>query len=69
MDVLHLPAMVYKLHGQPIDERLVSRRWRAEAEVEHILNERLSKVALPDMIDGHSSSKRVSAINQPFGKR
>ena len=68
MDVLHLPAVVHQLDGQPIEQRLIARLRAAQAEVEHVVDERRAEVAQPDVVDGHAGGERVLAVGDPAGE-
>ena len=65
VQVLHAPARLHELDGQPVEKLVVHGPWRSQAEVERRCDERFSKMSHPDMVDGNSRRQRVPAVDDP----
>ena len=68
VQVLHAPAALDEFHGQPVQERLLGRRWRASSKVGDRFDERPAEVAQPDVVDRDPRGERIPWIDDPPGE-
>ena len=66
--MLHVPAAVHELDGEPIQQRLVGRHFALAADVDERLRQADAEVPLPQPIDDDAGRERIVAADEPAGQ-
>ena len=68
MQMLHGPAMVHELGGQPVEQLWMRWRGALAAEVENRGHQRPTEMPGPDVIDENARGERIPPVGDPVGQ-
>ncbi len=69
VQMLEAPARFHELDGQPIQELVMFRLGRPQAEVVHRADQRLAEMPCPDVVDRDARRQGVAAVDDPACQR